>query len=173
VGTVVVFYPYFAYRGFGGRSHSVVVIMVSELTKAYKEYLTAKARIRKAQREEFQKLIKPYEITLGNEIVIRRKFVRAEDVAHELGLKGRVFINNMAKLAAQPDPEPVHEPTYSIERLGNGSYAVSVHGEEWTVEADDQGYAIAPDQWLTGTSEQRALYAKILREIEDEIKAGT
>jgi len=162
---------------------------MDSLVHWYTRYRTEKTKIRARQRLELERELRPLAVELGRAIVDERnKGKRIEDIGYMIGLKNKTFIYSMIeefKHSGEPTPttppeqgavEPAEitfEPyeLYDFEYHGNTAVLSIIEDgtpTEYVLGLSNTGEVVTtPEAWLTASKDQRKLYAKIIKEIED------
>lgn len=146
----------------------------------YLKYKRQREKIKARQRDELERELIPQAIDLGRAIhEAKHDGKKITEIAFTLGLKNRTFIYKMlntyltskVEVGVEPEPEFTAEPeeagiiTFSKDRRR----ALVSFGDLGTVTVglDAEGNVVdMPDEWLTGTKEERKAYAAIIKDIE-------
>ena len=165
---------------------------MSDLVKAYTEYVSAKAEAKRNLRDEIALRTQDSLITLGAAVTeAQQDGMTVAEIARVLGIQYRNTIYDAKRAYAASKGEEadirlyttntgaipvVRTPKQAAEKPAESPYKITKIEDGWDVEAfgdefflscdDDSGRLVIPEEWATASQHERDVYKQIVREIE-------
>lgn len=163
-----------------------------DYVKSYVDYWAKRREIKQRQRDELERELLPYAITLGEALAEARETTNIDDLAATLGRSGKNFIYDMIRTyranigkplpepptkrsqptTPEPTPEP-DNPQFLIVTVEDNSYwVVEIDTDTYDIRVDANDKLITPEEWMTHSKERRLIYKEIISDIERNREAS-